>query len=108
MSRQIGAVNESIAKQVDLVNSMESQLVESHKKLYQLDMEKNTRENQIRMYHERITELDARSRRTPSGEERHAGSWRSWTRRATRQTAVRTLSRALRRRKATSAGSSRI
>jgi chromosome segregation protein len=58
ISRSIGAVNDSIAQQVDLVNSMESQLVESHKKLYQLDMEKNTRENQIRMLRERVTELE--------------------------------------------------
>jgi chromosome segregation protein len=56
--RQIGAVNQTIARQVDMVNSMESQLIESHKKLYQLDMEKNTRDNQIRMYRERITELE--------------------------------------------------
>ncbi|MGA2477311.1 MAG: AAA family ATPase, partial [Spirochaetia bacterium] len=58
ISRSIGAVNDSIAQQVDLVNSMESQLVESHKKLYQLDMEKNTRASQIRMFRERITELE--------------------------------------------------
>jgi chromosome segregation protein len=54
----IDAGNASIARQADLVNSMESQLVESHKKLYQLDMEKNTRENQIRIFRERITELE--------------------------------------------------
>jgi chromosome segregation protein len=58
IARAIGMVNESIARQVDLVNSMESQLVESHKKIYQLDMEKSTRESQVRMYAERITELE--------------------------------------------------
>jgi chromosome segregation protein len=58
IARAIAAVNESIARQVDLVNSMETQLVESHKKLYQLDMEKNTRDSQVRMYRERITELE--------------------------------------------------
>jgi chromosome segregation protein len=58
IAKSIGAVNDSIAKQVDLVNTMESQLVEAHKKLYQLDMEKNTRNNQVRMYRERITELE--------------------------------------------------
>ncbi|MGD0725713.1 MAG: AAA family ATPase [Spirochaetia bacterium] len=58
ITRAIGTVNESIARQVDLVNSMESQLVESHKKIYQLDMEKSTRESQVRMYAERITELE--------------------------------------------------
>jgi len=54
----ITGVSDAIARQVDLVNSMESQLVESHKKLYQLDMEKNTRESRIRMFKERITELE--------------------------------------------------
>jgi chromosome segregation protein len=58
ITRAITGVNEAIAKQVDLVNSMESQLVESHKKLYQLDMEKNTRESRIRMFRERIGELE--------------------------------------------------
>ena len=58
IQRSIDAGNASIAQQADLVNSMESQLVETHKKLYQLDMEKNTRENQIRMYRERIGELE--------------------------------------------------
>ncbi|MGA2977120.1 MAG: AAA family ATPase [Spirochaetia bacterium] len=54
----IRGMNEAIAHQADMVNTMESQLVESHKKLYQLDMEKNTRESQIRMYKERIMELE--------------------------------------------------
>lgn len=58
IAREIAGVNDAIAKQVDLVNSMESQLVESHKRLYQLDMEKNTRESRIRMFKERITELE--------------------------------------------------
>ena len=58
MTLAIAGVNEAIARQVDLVNSMESQLVESHKRLYQLDMEKNTRDSQIRMFRERIDELD--------------------------------------------------
>jgi len=56
--RAIDEVNASIAQQADLVNSMESQLVESHKRLYQLDMEKNTRDNQVRMYRERVGELE--------------------------------------------------
>lgn len=58
LSRTIDAANGVIAREVDLVNSMESQLVESNKKLFQLDMEKNTRENQIRMYRERVGELE--------------------------------------------------
>ena len=66
----IDAGNASIARQADLVNSMESQLVESHKKLYQIDMEKNTRENQVRIYRERITELE-RSMEADQGREKN-------------------------------------
>jgi chromosome segregation protein len=58
IQRAIHAGTASIAQQADLVNSMESQLVESHKKLYQLDMEKNTRANQIHIFRERIAELE--------------------------------------------------
>jgi len=57
IQRAIDDGTASIAQQADLVNSMESQLVESHKKLYQLDMEKNTRANQVHIYRERIAEL---------------------------------------------------
>jgi chromosome segregation protein len=69
VSDKIQAVHESISTQVDLVNSMESELVESNKRLYQLDMEKNTRESQIRMYRERIAELD-RSIEAETGREK--------------------------------------
>ena len=58
ITHAITGVNETIAREADLVNVMESQLVESHKKLYQLDMEKNTRDSQIHMYRERISELE--------------------------------------------------
>jgi chromosome segregation protein len=58
LSSSIKEASDSITKQVDLVNSMESQLVESNKKLYQLDVEKESRENQIRMHRERTAELE--------------------------------------------------
>jgi chromosome segregation protein len=54
----IEAVSASIAEESGLVSSMNSQVVEAHKKLYQLDMEKNTRNSQIRMFGERVTELE--------------------------------------------------
>ncbi len=57
MSASITASNDAITRQVDLVNSMESQLVESNKRLFKLDMEKNTRSNQIRLLRERVGEL---------------------------------------------------
>jgi chromosome segregation protein len=53
----IDSVSDSITRQVDLVNSMESELVEAHKKLYQLDMERTKRESMIRMHGERVAEL---------------------------------------------------
>ena len=57
MSAAIAAANDAITHQVDLVNTMESQLVESNKRLFKLDMEKNTRNNQIRLLRERVGEL---------------------------------------------------
>ena len=53
----IEGVADSITKQVDLVNSMERELVESTKRLYQLDLEKTTRDGTLRMVRERIAEL---------------------------------------------------
>ena len=50
-------MTDSITKQVDLVNSMERELVESTKRLYQLDLERTTRDGTLRMVRERIAEL---------------------------------------------------
>lgn len=58
LTRAIEAANGSIAAEIDNVNSMESQLLESNKRLFQLDMEKGTREGQLRMFGERISELE--------------------------------------------------
>jgi chromosome segregation protein len=58
LTRAIEAANGSIAAEIDTVNSMESQLVESNKRLFQLDMEKGTRESQLRMLGERVSELE--------------------------------------------------
>lgn len=58
VNRAIEAVSASIAEESGLLSSMTSQVVEAHKKLYQLDMEKNTRNSQIRMFGERVTELE--------------------------------------------------
>jgi chromosome segregation protein len=58
LARTIEAANGAIAQEADLVNSMESQLVEANKKIFQLDMERETRENQVRMYRERVGELE--------------------------------------------------
>jgi chromosome segregation protein len=58
LTRAIETANGSIAAEIDTVNSMESQLVESNKRLFQLDMEKGTRESQLRMLGERVSELE--------------------------------------------------
>ena len=54
----IEAANSSIAHQAEVVNGMESQLAECHKRLYQLEMEKSALENQALVLHERIVELE--------------------------------------------------
>jgi len=58
---KIDAVSESITKQADMVNDMEARLNESHRKIYQLDMERGKRESALRMFKERTTELEAKA-----------------------------------------------
>jgi len=53
----IEEVTEAITRQVDLVNAMERKLVESTKRLYQLDLERASRDGTLRMVRERIAEL---------------------------------------------------
>ncbi|HVY55078.1 MAG TPA: chromosome segregation protein SMC, partial [Thermodesulfobacteriota bacterium] len=55
----IDAENASVSAAANLVTSMESRLVESQKKTFQLEMEKKARENQIRLFRERIVELES-------------------------------------------------
>ena len=53
----IEEASEAITRQVDLVNAMERRLVESTKRLYQLDLERSSRDGTLRMVRERIAEL---------------------------------------------------
>jgi chromosome segregation protein len=53
----IEGVTGAITRQVDLVNAMERTLVESTKRLYQLDLERTARDGTLRMVRERIAEL---------------------------------------------------
>ncbi|MBN2552345.1 MAG: AAA family ATPase, partial [Spirochaetales bacterium] len=53
----IDSIRENMEKSIDQVNSMESHLIENQKKLYQIDLEKNSRENQITMLRERQEEI---------------------------------------------------
>ncbi len=54
----IEAVSASITQQVDAVNSMERELVEANKLLYQLDLDKASRLEQANMHRERVAELE--------------------------------------------------
>ena len=53
----IDRINESLETSLDEVNTMESSLIEQQKRLYGVELEKNNRENQIRIHNERVSEL---------------------------------------------------
>ena len=53
---KINEINNSLEVSLDMVNSMESKLVENQKKLYGLDLEKSNKENQIQLLYEREKE----------------------------------------------------
>lgn len=53
---KINEINNSLEVSLDMVNSMETKLVENQKKLYGLDLEKNNKENQIQLFFEREKE----------------------------------------------------
>ncbi len=55
---QIDDINAAMEKGIDLVNSMESNLIEKQKKLYKLDLEKNNKDSQLKILKERIEELN--------------------------------------------------
>ncbi len=57
---EINGINESMENRLDQVNSMESRLIESQKKVYGIDLEINSRENQVRMLSERSSEVKAK------------------------------------------------
>ncbi|MBN2443833.1 MAG: AAA family ATPase [Spirochaetales bacterium] len=56
--KDIDGLNELMEKNIDIVNTMESRLVENQKSLYGIDIEKNNKESQIRIIKERIGELE--------------------------------------------------
>ncbi|TVQ39259.1 MAG: chromosome segregation protein SMC [Spirochaetaceae bacterium] len=60
---RIDAINESLENNLDLVNTMESRLMDGQKRLYGLELEKNNRDNQIRMLAERISDIQQKSAR---------------------------------------------
>ena len=54
---EIDEINRSMEQNIDLVNSMEAKLIENQKKLYGIEIEKNNKVSQIRIFNERINEL---------------------------------------------------
>lgn len=60
IKKEIDGINDSLEKNLDIVNSMESRLIEDQKKLYGIGLEKNNLESQGRMLTERLSELEAK------------------------------------------------
>lgn len=57
LTAEIDEINESLEENLDLVNNMESDLIESQKKLYGIDLEKTGKESQSRMLGERRVDI---------------------------------------------------
>ncbi len=57
LKNKIDSINDSLEENFDLVNSMESKLIENQKKLYGIDIEKNNHASQVLILKERIEEL---------------------------------------------------
>lgn len=56
----IDTINESLEENLDIVNSMESRLIESQKKIYGVDLEKNNKASQLILLDERKNEVHRR------------------------------------------------
>ncbi|HUX14695.1 MAG TPA: AAA family ATPase [Spirochaetia bacterium] len=56
--KEIDTINESLEENLDQVNSMEAKLIDSQKKLYGVELEKNNQVNQTRLLQERIVETE--------------------------------------------------
>ena len=65
---EIKGINDSLEKNMDRVNTMESELIEGQKKLYGFDLEKENREDQIRILKEQIGEVESGLAATKSKE----------------------------------------
>ncbi len=57
LKKKIDSINESLEENLDLVNTMESNLIENQKRIYGIEIEKSNHENQISLLNERIGEL---------------------------------------------------
>ncbi len=57
LKKKIDSTNEALEENLDLVNSMESNLIENQKRIYGIEIEKNNHDSQIAMIKERSAEL---------------------------------------------------
>ncbi len=69
LTAEIDGINESLEENLDLVNNMESDLIESQKKLYGIDLEKTGKEKQERMLSERRGEITKQAENCAAKEE---------------------------------------
>jgi chromosome segregation protein len=58
VKNDIDQLNSMVATNIDLVNNLETRLVDIQKKLYGLDIEKNNKDTQIKILNERTSELE--------------------------------------------------
>lgn len=58
LKAEIDGINESMEEDMDNVNSMETKLIENQKKLYGIDLQKNSRDSQIQILNERRQEVE--------------------------------------------------
>jgi chromosome segregation protein len=64
---EIDSIRQAMEQGIDQVNTMESSLVENQKALYRIDLERSTKENQVKMLRERLAEIE---RQIAAAEER--------------------------------------
>lgn len=69
IKRSIDQLNEALEENLDQVNSMESKLIETQKRLYGIDIEKNNIDNQKAILNERAAELKRRLQQAQQREE---------------------------------------
>jgi chromosome segregation protein len=62
LQKKVDVINKNMEGNIDLVNTMESKLIESQKKTYGIDLEKNNKDSQIKIIKEQINELHRKIR----------------------------------------------
>ncbi|MBU8914402.1 MAG: AAA family ATPase [Spirochaetales bacterium] len=58
----IDAINENLEENLDVVNAMETRLIEHQKRLYGVELERGNKQNQIRLHNERVGEFEEKIR----------------------------------------------